>query len=371
MNLGIKKKAIGLASILLPTHLQDTVRKLKQARELRSRDQAQIKTLENKLANIERKYRQSREAASKPFSDFPISKVIDLVREIAESTLDEQPIQQRIASYHSALGKKGYDFVWRERMQSIQQVIESGETDLMRALQIVRGHEENRRKMGLETRRWVINDKYMELPWRPAAAAYRSAVFEAVLAVVRSNTTKIIETGSGWGEHLCNIFLNGGPYDATYYACELEEEGRKCALMLAALNPIFRLEARFFDYLNPDYSRIPTDGEHTILLTAHSVEQVSHIHENCIEGVLNLGKQVNGIHFEPMGWQTQKEKSLSEVSQVHRNRCLDLHYNENLWPLLKKIEGEGRIKILKCVPNMIGLDYNPATLIVWEKMIED
>ena len=126
------------------------------------------------------------------------------------------------------------------------------------------------RGMGLEPRRWVLNDKYIELPWRPAAAAYRSAVFEAVLSMVKTNTTKIIETGSGWGEHLSNIYLNGGPYDATYYACELEEEGRKCALMLASLDPLFQLEARFFDYLAPDYSSIPADEEHTILLTAHS-----------------------------------------------------------------------------------------------------
>ena len=86
--------------------------------------------------------------------------------------------------------------------------------------------------------------------------------------------------------------------------------------------------------------------------------------------VLKLGRQVSGIHFEPMGWQTQEQHMMSEVSQMHRTRCLELHYNENLWPLLKKLENEGSIKILQCEPNMIGLDHNPATLIIWEKIVD-
>ena len=32
----------------------------------------------------------------------------------------------------AAIGKKGYDHVWRERMLEVQKVIEGGETDLMR-----------------------------------------------------------------------------------------------------------------------------------------------------------------------------------------------------------------------------------------------
>lgn len=370
------KKALSLLGIEaspdfeLRKKLQDTIHKFKHERDLRLKEQEQKKALEHRLSTIELRYRQLMESHALPNITHSAETVINRVRTILAQRLDTPQIQQRIASYHTAIGKKGYNFVWHERMEAIQQVIEAGETDLMRALSIVRKREEDRREMGLDVRRWVINDEYIGLPWRPAAAAYRSAVFEAVLAMIRPNTTKIIETGSGWGEHLCNIFINGGPYDAAYFACELEEEGRKCALMLAALNPLFRLETCFFDYLDPDYSVIPSDEEHTILLTAHSVEQVAQIHENCIREALKLGRKVNGIHFEPIGWQIQDESKLSEVSKTHRARCLELHYNENLWPLLKKIESEGLIKILHCVPNMIGLDYNPASLIIWEKVID-
>jgi len=351
----------------LQEKLRSTIRKLKLERERHAKSCEQIEALSRKLADVERKYRSLFEAGT-ALTGSTGQDVIERIHEIVVCPLDGNIVRQRIAGYHAAIGKKGYDHVWRERMLLIQQVVESGETNLMRVLSIVRGIEENRRGMGLNSRRWVLNDKFIDLPWRPAAASYRSAVFEAVLSAVRAQTTKIIETGSGWGEHLCNVFLNGGPYDATYYACELEEEGRKCSLMLAALEPMFRLETCFFDYLAPDYSTIPVDDGHTILLTAHSVEQVSQIHEDCIRAALELGQDVTGIHFEPIGWQTQLDGSLSEVSQSHRTRCLELHYNENLWPLLQKLQNEGLIKILNCDVNMIGLDYNPATFITWEKV---
>ena len=137
--------------------------------------------------------------------------------------------------------------------------------------------------------------------------------------------------------------------------------------MLASLDPLLRLEARFFDYLAPSWADVPADEGHTILLTAHSIEQVATIHEDCIRGALALGSHVSGIHFEPIGWQTQPEDARSEVSRAHHARCTELHYNENLWPLLRKLEAEGLLRITRCETNLIGLDYNPATYITWEK----
>jgi len=222
--------------------------------------------------------------------------------------------------------------------------------------------------MGLENRRWIINNKYLELPWRPTASAYRSAVFEAVHDNIRQDTTKIIETGSGWAEHLCNIHLEGGPLDATYYALEMEEEGRKCAALLAALDPTFRLETHFFDYRQADYSMVPKDDGHTILLTAHSIEQVGEIDENVILSALDLGRRVTGIHFEPIGWQTYPESAWNEETIEHHARCIEKAYNRNLWPILQKLQEKGKIRILDMKANFIGIDYNPATYIHWEKV---
>lgn len=341
--------------------------KLKRERELHAKDRATFEAATAKLKELERRYRALIERGATAGGATRGADAIERVRRIAEGALDDDATRARIDAYHADLGKTSYARVWRERMDLILSVIDAGETNLMRALSLVRSREESRRDMTIDPRRWVIADRWVDLPWRPAAAAYRSAVFESVLAAVRPDTTKIIETGSGWGEHLCNVYLNGGPIDATYYACEIEEEGRLCALMLASLDPLLRLEARFFDYLAPSWADVPADEGHTILLTAHSIEQVATIHEDCIRGALALGSHVSGIHFEPIGWQTQPEDARSEVSRAHHARCTELHYNENLWPLLRKLEAEGLLRITRCETNLIGLDYNPATYITWEK----
>lgn len=290
------------------------------------------------------------------------------LEKLVSSNLDDENTRSKVEAYHGTFEKKAYNHVWSERIQAIMNVLETGERDLSRALAKVRRFEERSRNMGLENRRWVINDAYMELPWCPAAAAYRSAVVEAAHAHIRPDTTKIIETGSGWGEHLCNIYLEGGPDDAVYYALEMEEEGRKCSLLLAALEPAFQLEAHFFDYRFPDYSPLPKDDCHTLLLTCHSIEQVKEIHEDCIRSALELGEHVTGIHFEPVGWQTYPEDKWSEASVEHHKRCVEKDYNQNVWSILNKLQDEGVIAIKDLKTNFIGLDYNPATYIHWEKV---
>lgn len=383
-RLALKEKVSALASIrseyrTLQNKYNDTLKEkvgaFKKEREARQKlkehlvkTKTELETIQSEYRVLQRKYiellRSGGQSAKPGGGDAEWN---DLIA-IAESKVDSDEIKAKIEAYHASFEKKAYDHVWVERVTAILNVLETGERDLSRVLAKVRRNEERSRSMGLGNRRWVINDEYMELPWRPAAAAYRSAVFEAVHDQIRQDTTKIIETGSGWGEHLSNIHLEGGPLDATYYALEMEEEGRKCSMLLSALDPAFHMESHFFDYRNPDYSMLPKDDQHAILLTAHSVEQVGEIHENCILDALQLGKRVTGIHFEPIGWQTYPESEWSEATKEHHARCMEKDYNQNLWPLLNRLQDEGRIKILDMKTNFIGLDYNPATYILWEKV---
>lgn len=351
--------------------LEDQLRKanlkLKNERQLRTDLISQMRQLEASAAELERKYRAQLLVNPSQKAVTVYNDRLQQLIELGKCGGDAPAVKAQIMAYHSSLDKKGYDHVWRERLDVILRVLSTGEFSLPRALAKVRRVEERKRKMGLESYPWVINDQIVELPWRAAAAAYRSAVFEAVLDEIRPNTRKIIETGSGWGEHLCNIYLEGGPLDATYYACELEEEGRKCAQVLASLDPAFRLDTHFFDYCHPNWSGLPKDDEHTILLTAHSIEQVAEIHRDCLYGALELSKAVTGIHFEPIGWQTYPEAQWTDVSRNHYARCADKKYNTNLWPLLCEMRDAGLIVIERLATNFIGLDYNPATLIIWRK----
>jgi hypothetical protein len=360
------RNLIGNGDKDLLTERNRLLEKLKSERNSRQRLETQLAGANEENAVLKRKRLEVTHAGIPGAAGADAR--FESLRALAYSKLDGAETRAKIASYHASLEKKGYDHVWRERIKAILGVLATGESRLPRVVAQVRRGEERRRNMSLDARTWVINDQPMELPWRFASACYRSVVAESVIDRVRPDTTKIIETGSGWGEHLCNIFLEGGPIEATYYALELEEEGRNCALLLAALEPMLRLEARYFDYVAPDYSSLPRDDAHTILMTVHSVEQVANIHPDCIRSALELGRDVTGIHVEPVGWQLSEEKDWSPISRTHHERCMSQRYNTNLWTLLKGFEEEKLIRILDVRKNFVGLDYNPASLIVWEKV---
>ena len=256
-----------------------------------------------------------------------------------------------------------YDKTWGERLRMIRSV--RGESNMARVLSYVQLAEG--RKRGLKDRYpLVIEGKLLDLPLTAAAGIFRSIVARTVLEHVRASTSKIVETGSGWGEHLCTIYLEGGPAQATYYALEPVLEGRRCARALAAFEPRFKLKTGFFDYTAPEYG-LPRDAMHTVLLTVHSIEQVAEIHPSVIRDALTLGVEVTGIHVEPVGWQAHPETEWSPITAKHAARCRDMNYNRNLIPLLRTLEREGLIRIERVDVNHIGLEHNPASLIVWQK----
>jgi hypothetical protein len=255
-----------------------------------------------------------------------------------------------------------YDAVWGERLQIIRGL---RERSMGRALSRVRLALEAKRSMQ-ERYPLVVEGRLLELPLSVAAGMIRSVVTRTVLRHVKPSTSNIIETGAGWGEHLCTLYLEGGPADATYYALEPVRLGRRCALELAALEPRFRLRAAFFDYKAPAYPVRP-DAKHALLLTVHSIEQVTDIHPDTIRAALRLGREVTGVHVEPVGWQVEPESRWSAITARHAARCREMNYNRNLVPLLRALEAEGAIRIEVLLPDFIGLEHNPGTLIVWRK----
>jgi hypothetical protein len=256
-----------------------------------------------------------------------------------------------------------YDAVWGERLQIIRGL---RERSMARALSRVRLALEAKRT-AQERYPLVVEGRLLDLPLSAAAGMIRSVVARTVLRQVKPSTSKIIETGAGWGEHLCTLYLEGGPAHATYYALEPVHLGRRCALELAALEPRFRLRAAFFDYKAPAYP-VGADAMHTLLLTVHSIEQVTDIHPDTIRAALRLGREVTGVHLEPVGWQVEHESRWSPITARHAARCREMNYNRNLVPLLRSLEAEGAIRIEVLLPDFVGLEHNPGTLIVWRKL---
>lgn len=297
----------------------------------------------------------------------PAAERLARCRKLAEERLDDAEQRRRIEGYWTATGAHDYDKSWANRMKLIMEVIRNGEHRLSRALPDIVRRLERTKKIGFEPTNHAAFNALIQLPPRPAGALHRAAVVETVIDLCSPATESIIELGSGWGEHLCNLWIQGAPASATYYACELSESGRKCALVLAALEDAFRLQALYFNYVQPEFSSIPKGQKEVVVYSVHSVEQVAEVPLDLIRRLCELAEVVKGVHFEPVGWQMIAEDQKNELTMEHQKRCEAHGYNRNFWPMLKQAEAEGLITIETAVPNFFGRDYNPASLITWRK----
>jgi len=266
--------------------------------------------------------------------------------------------------------QKGYAQTWEKRFGLIQQITEGNgiaENDLPRVLASVARGNEKTRGDGFAPTTYVAFDTPVELPLRPAQRLHRGAVTEMVHDSCTETTDLIVELGSGWGEHLFNIWLEGGPRNAEYVACEIEEWGRKCSMLLQELEPRIALSTAFFDYRQPDFSTLPKHRREAVVYSVQSVEQVDFLGDDLVTKMLGIADNVSGLHFEPVGWQMIPDADKKPHTLAHEERCRTKKYNENLWPLLQRHADKGDIEITQSIPNFFGHIYNPVSLIAWRK----
>lgn len=102
----------------------------------------------------------------------------------------------------------------------------------------------------------------------------------------------------------------------------------------------------------------------SLVFTSHSIEQIDVLPEGVIASLLDLAPQVTGVHFEPIGWQMDREIEIGATEAYSRARS----YNRNLWPTLKGLADRGLIEILKVVPDIFHQKRtNVSTLVIWRK----
>ncbi len=290
------------------------------------------------------------------------------IREIADRPLDGPARETEIRAYHESSGTKDFSHAWGKRLRRIVEAIDGGETHLSRVLGLIASEEEQKRGIGLDPGNYVALDREVRLPAAAAQSMIRGAVVRAVAAACTRKTESVIELGSGWGEHLAHIWLLGGPRRATYYACEISDAGRRCALVLASLEPSLRLEAPFFNYVAPDFGWHPRDRSEIVVYTVQSIEQVRTLPDGFVDRLLELGSVVKGVHLEPVGWQMVDPSAYGERMRHHRARCEEMKYNQDFWQHLQRAEAAGRIRIRTALPDFLGLVHNPVSLIAWEKL---
>ena len=285
-----------------------------------------------------------------------------------------------------------YERLWDGVMEKARGLIEKGETDLSRLhlfmrrnfgeefsdshlAQKYRDHEQHKIKNGFIYDKQII--KVNDADSRVITLMTDAVKMREAIDAFGPNTSRILETGSGWGKGLFNLWLYGSPKEATYYALELTKSGRNISEYIAqhcASN--LKLVTKAFEYYDPDFSFMDTD-EKTCFFTHHSIEQIPEIGNNYIDRILETPGFHKCVHLEPVGWQIEKndwmsgselESEMLEIDAANKKFAEKRNQNRNLYPLLREYEKAGKIRIDVCRKYLCShLINNATTLIVWSK----
>jgi hypothetical protein len=250
-----------------------------------------------------------------------------------------------------------YEGKWAGVRDYAAGLVAAGERDLSRATRLVEAEE---RELSLDPLAGMALRTPITLPRAAMTGARRDLIQRILLDACTPETRLVVELGSGGGMNLLNLHLWGGPR-VPYRALEPTESGRACTEILAALDPGLDLTTSPFDFEQPGYDVLPRVDAHVLVLTVHSIEQVTELPGEVITGLFDLGASVTGVHFEPIGWQI-----LDEPDRASHEYALRQRYNRNLWALLQELEAGGEVTVDAVVPDLFGDKYkNPGTLIVW------
>jgi hypothetical protein len=288
-----------------------------------------------------------------------------------------------------------YERLWSGVLEKAQQLLDGGETDLKRL------HLFMRRNFGPEFHDPALRKKYLHHEEQKAAQGFLYdgqliRVFDADTRVITLMTDavkmraaidafgdvqRIVETGSGWGKTLFNLYLYGAPANAEYHALELTNTGRKVTDLIASkCAQRINIRTHFFNYFEPDFSMLRGD-KRTCFITHHSIEQVPELGRGLIEKMLEVPGFHRCVHLEPCGFQIPDNKwlrtrhvwekpiAIARMKRIDRDNeafSRNKGQNMNLFPLLKAMEAEGRLRIHLVRKHFTShLLSNATTLILW------
>ncbi|MDP9014358.1 MAG: hypothetical protein M3O41_17195 [Pseudomonadota bacterium] len=248
---------------------------------------------------------------------------------------------------------------WPAVLSRIEADLCAGETDLSRVVNRVKRWESGLAEE--KEREFVVAGRALRLPGPFALHGGVGWMAEKLLALA-DGADAIIELGSGWGFNLFNLWLYGGPRGARYFALEYTEAGRSCTERLAALQPDLAITTLPFDYHAVDLASLGRFSGRVFVYTCFSIDQIPHLSAAVYLALRKLADRVDGMHFEPAGWQMDGERC---VGSSHR--YAEQHdYNRNLWSLLNQLQEEGILRIEAHTPELFGQNpENSASMIYW------
>jgi hypothetical protein len=248
---------------------------------------------------------------------------------------------------------------WPAILARIDAELAAGETDLARVLSAVKRWEiASAEDRDLSV---VVAGRPMSLPRSFALHGGLGLILEKLLAHAASADV-VIELGSGWGFNLFHLWLNGGPRTARYFALEYTQAGRQCTERLAGLQRGLDITAIPFDYYAVDLDPLGRFSGRVFVFSCFSIDQIPQLPAAIFLALRKLSNRVDGIHFEPAGWQMEGDCCVGS-SQGYAEKH---DYNRNLWPLLKELQGEGLLRIAACHANLFGQNSeNCAAMLTW------
>jgi hypothetical protein len=266
-----------------------------------------------------------------------------------------------------------YDTAWRTVIDSIKALTSQKEENLARVLNLVALPPDPNPNADLLDRYGYrfcgrrltgISNYHYEAP------LFNLLMQQELLRAIDSDTRNILELGSGYGRNLFNLWLNGGPNDASYVGAEFTASGRECASLLASLERRIKFSSIPFDYYQPNVTGLDKNQK-TFVFTCYSIEQIPTISDRVFEILLSMPGLYRAVHFEPVGWQRRAQRPLpfteeSRLLAASKMSAQELQYNTNLLETLDRLEAERKIVIEAIKYEFLAHRPNlPGTLIVW------
>ncbi len=248
---------------------------------------------------------------------------------------------------------------WPAVLARIDAELAAGETDLARIVNRVKHWE--LALSGEGEQRVVVAGQPVRLPRSFALHGGLGLIGDELVAAAEG-AEAVIELGSGWGFNLFRLWLDGGPRAARYFALEYTEAGRRCTERLAGLQRALAVQVLPFDYYAVDLSALGRFSGRVLVFSCFSIDQIPQLPPTIFLALRELSKRVDGIHFEPAGWQMTGEHCVGSSSGYAEQH----DYNRNLWPLLNQLQDQGVLRLGKVCPEFYGANPdNSAALLCW------
>lgn len=293
-----------------------------------------------------------------------------------------------------------FRYLWELRGRLLSDIIDSGETSLVRALGMFQAHCRRHRldlqvataerdngeiirmltgagdwtPMGLEPEAHppgaALPDGKPLLSWtsiagartiRPAAANYDHVGVRYLLELSRTHEfDAIVELGSGLGERLFELYLAGGPAHIPYFGAEYWESGRAAADRLAALAPQLDFRSIAFDLSRPDFGFLR--GYRRVLLFSNSaIYCVSNLPNSFAATLAGAAECMTGVHFELIHHQVAPAASTASLDYAHLRQ-----HNSDFTARMFAARDSGILTIPYFAPDAYALSSGqPVTILHW------